>query len=175
VQGPCVGPPRAFTADVIGGLLSKTRLPGTARQAFFEITIVNILLGNSDNHGKNHALLYRGAKPDLAPAYDIDPVLLDDVRHDMAFRIGASTMGDDVTGDDLDAFLRSLGAKGFSRAQARRCAEIIERLLAGVDGLSRPAGKGLCDVVRQQAFHLSQNLDLGLDVPEFDNVPVNRT
>jgi hypothetical protein len=41
--------------------------------------------------------------------------------------------------------------------------------------LPRPAGKGLCDVVRQQAFHLSQNLDLGLEVPEFDNVPVNRT
>lgn len=168
-------PPRAFTADAIGGLLSATRLPGKARQAFFEITIVNILLGNSDNHGKNHALLYRSAKPDLAPAYDIDPVLLDDVRHDMAFRVGTSTMGDDVTGDDLDAFLRSLGARGFSRAQARRCAEIIERLLAGVDGLPRPAGKGLCDVVRQQAFHLSQNLDLGLEVPEFDNVPVNRT
>ena len=168
-------PPRAFTAEAIGALLSATRLPGTARQAFFEITITNILLGNSDNHGKNHALLYRGAKPDLAPAYDIVPVLLGDVRHDMAFHIGASKMGDDVTDDDLDAFLRSLGARGFSRSQARRCAVIIERLLDRVQDLPSRAGRDLCDVVRQQAFHLSRNLSLGLEVPEFNNVPVNRT
>jgi serine/threonine-protein kinase HipA len=167
-------PPRVFSAETVGRLLDKTRLPGQARQSFFEITVANMLLGNSDNHGKNHALLYNGAKPDLAPAYDIEPVLLDDVRHAMAFRIGASTMADDVTAADLDVALRALGGRGFNANQARRCAAIATTLLEGAAQLPRPAGKGLCDVVRQQIFHLSANVGLGLEVPEFDNVPVNR-
>ena len=167
-------PPRVFSAETVGRLLDKTRLPGQARQAFFEITVANMLLGNSDNHGKNHALLYTGAKPELAPAYDIDPVLLDDVRHAMAFRIGASIMADDVTAADLDVVLRALGGRGFNPTQARRCAAIASTLLEGAAQLPRPAGKGLCDVVRQQATHFSANVGLGLEVPEFDNVPVNR-
>ena len=167
-------PPRVFSAESVGRLLDKTRLPGQARQAFFEITVANMLLGNSDNHGKNHALLYTGVKPELAPAYDIDPVLLDDVRHAMAFRIGAATIVDDVTAADLDVVLRALGGRGFNATQARRCAAVATTLLEGAAQLPRPAGKGLCDVVRQQAFHLSANVGLGLEVPEFDNVPVNR-
>lgn len=165
---------RAFTADAIGHLLDSTRVPAKARQAFFEITLVNLLLGNSDNHAKNHALLYTASKPELAPAYDIDPVLLDDVTHEMSFRIGDARVADDITRDDLDGFLKALGAHSFGRPQERRVASIIKTLVKAADALPRPAGKGLCDVIRQQAFHLSGNLGLGLDVPEFDAVPVNR-
>lgn len=165
---------RAFTAKAIGGLLAKTRVPAPARQAFFEITLVNMALGNSDNHAKNHALLYTSAKPELAPAYDIDPVLLEDVNHEMSFRVGAARMADDVNGADLDAFAKALGARGFGAMQRKRTAEILRTLLDGAEKLPRPAGKGLCDVIRQQSHHLSANIGLGLDVPEFDNVVVNR-
>jgi serine/threonine-protein kinase HipA len=167
-------PPRAFMAEAIGGLLSGTRLPGQARLAFFEITIANILLGNSDNHAKNHALLYTGQRPVLAPAYDIDAVLLDDVTHEMSFRIGGARMADDVTAPDLDLFLKAIGARGFGRPQERRCAEIVNTALAATATVPRPAGKRLSDVIRQQAHHFSINAGLGIDVPEFDNVPVNR-
>lgn len=167
-------PPRAFTAEAVGGLLKQTRLPGEARIAFFEITIANILLGNSDNHAKNHALLYTSQRPVLAPAYDIDPVLLDDVTHEMSFRIGAARMADDVTTKDLDIFLNALGARGFGRPQKLRCAEIIEAALLSAGSLPRPTGKRLADVIRQQAHHLSMNTGLGIDVPDFDAVPVNR-
>lgn len=166
--------PRAFTVEAVGGLLKKARLPGEARIAFFEITIANILLGNSDNHAKNHALLYTSQRPVLAPAYDIDPVLLNDVTHEMSFRIGAAKMADDVTTKDLDIFLKALGARGFGRPQKLRCAEMIEAALLSAGSLPRPAGKRLADVIRQQAHHLSMNVGLVIDVPDFDAVPVNR-
>lgn len=168
------GEGRAFTAKAIGRLLDATRVPAQARQAFFEITLVNLVLGNSDNHAKNHALLYTAAKPELAPAYDVDPVLLDDVTHEMSFRIGAARVADDITGEDLDRFLKAIGSRGFGRPQQGRTSSIIEALLDAAEALQRPAGKGLCDVIRQQAHHLSGNLGLGLDVPDFDAVPVNR-
>ena len=168
------GEGRAFTASAIGHLLDATRVPAMARQAFFEITLVNLVLGNSDNHAKNHALLYTASKPELAPAYDIDLVLLDDVTHEMSFRIGDARVADDITGEDLDRFLKALGARSFGKPQQRRATSIIKTLLEAADALPRPAGKGLCDVIRQQAYHVSGNLGLGLDVAEFDAVPVNR-
>jgi serine/threonine-protein kinase HipA len=155
--------------------MNATAQPGKARIAFFEITLANMLLGNSDNHAKNHALLYTGQKPILAPAYDIDPVMLDySVTHEMSFRIGSARMADDVNADDLDLFLKAIGAKGLVRPLARRCAEMIETSIALAAELPRPAAKQLSDVILQQAYHLSASAGFGIDVPEFDNVPVNR-
>ncbi len=166
---------RAFTATAIGGLLRATRVPALARQAFFEITLANMILGNSDNHAKNHALLYTFTKPDLAPAYDVDPVLLDTgVTHEMSFRIGRARMADDVGRDDLDEFMSALGARGYVNAQQMRVFDIVQALVQAAGDLPRPSAKGLCDAILQQAHHLSENLELGLDVPEFDAVPVNR-
>jgi len=131
-------------------------------------------LGNSDNHAKNHALLYTSSKPELAPAYDIDPVLLDhDVTHEMAFRVGEARMADEVVADDLDAFARALGARGFAMPRQRRTTVLLEALLVEADVSPGPAGRGLRYAIRRQIHHLSSNLDLGIDVPEFDNVPVD--
>ncbi len=167
---------RAFTAAVIGEILRSTRVPTLARQAFFEITLTNMVLGNSDNHAKNHALHYTAARPELAPAYDIDRVLLDvEATHEMSFRIGKACMAGDVDRDDLSAFMTALGARGFSKAQENRVIRIAQALVHATENLPRPVGKGLCDAIRQQARRLSENLDLGLDIPEFDAVPVNRS
>ncbi|MDE2913702.1 MAG: HipA domain-containing protein [Paracoccaceae bacterium] len=166
---------RAFTATAIGGLLRMTRVPAVARQALFEITLTNMVLGNFDNHAKNHALLYTTPKPELAPAYDIDPVLLDaGVTHEMSFRIGQARMADDVSRDDLSAFMTALGSRGFMKAQENRVIAVVQALVREAEDLPRPVGKSLCDAIRQQAHHLSANLGLDLDVPEFDAVPVNR-
>lgn len=51
---------RAFSAAAIGGLLRQLESPGAARLAFLDISLVNLLLGNTDNHAKNHALIYSG-------------------------------------------------------------------------------------------------------------------
>lgn len=166
---------RIFNANAIGRLLNETAQPGKARIAFFEITLANMLLGNSDNHAKNHALLYAGQKPILAPAYDIDPVMLDyNVTHEMSFRIGKARMADDVSKEDLDLFLKSIGAKGFVSPLAKRCAQMINASIQLAAKLPRPAAKQLSDLILQQAHHLSANAGFDIDVPEFDNVPVNR-
>ncbi len=96
-------------------------------------------------------------KLELAPAYDIDSVLLDD-----------------VTREDLDRFLKSLCARGFGASQQKRTTSIMQRLPDAANALPRPKAKRLGDVIRQQSHHLSCNAGLGLEVPEFDNVPVNR-
>jgi serine/threonine-protein kinase HipA len=53
------------------------------------MTILNLAVGNTDNHAKNHALIYRGNTPELAPLYDVIPVLLHrNVTHEFGFKFG---------------------------------------------------------------------------------------
>ncbi|HEV7690274.1 MAG TPA: HipA domain-containing protein [Hyphomonadaceae bacterium] len=61
-----------YDQSSILALLEKVRQPEEDRRNFLRLTLVNILLGNSDNHANNHALAYSdGAMPELAPAFDL--------------------------------------------------------------------------------------------------------
>jgi serine/threonine-protein kinase HipA len=46
--------------------------PGTLRELFARITF-NILVGNTDDHARNHAAFWDGERLELTPAYDICP------------------------------------------------------------------------------------------------------
>jgi serine/threonine-protein kinase HipA len=51
--------------------------------------IFNFLIGNSDAHGKNFSLIYRGSKPQLAPAYDmLSTAIYPNLAVKMAMKIG---------------------------------------------------------------------------------------
>jgi hypothetical protein len=60
------------------------------------------------------------------------------------------------------------------RLLARRSAQIIEVSIAHASELLRPFAKRLSDVISQQASHISAKVGYDVDVPEFDNLPVNR-
>ncbi|MEP3333263.1 hypothetical protein [Sedimentitalea sp.] len=60
------------------------------------------------------------------------------------------------------------------RPLERRCAQIIEAAIAEAAKLPRPTGKQLADVILQQSHHLSKNEGFAIEIPKFDNVPVNR-
>ncbi|PWL19870.1 MAG: hypothetical protein DCO98_11955 [Altererythrobacter sp. XM-24bin4] len=60
------------------------------------------------------------------------------------------------------------------RLLARRGAQIIEVSIAHASELLRPFAKRLSDMISQQASHISTKVGYGVDLPEFDNVPVNR-
>lgn len=51
--------------------MTEMHLPGFDSLRFVRLVIFNFLIGNCDAHAKNYAVLYRGCKPSLAPAYDL--------------------------------------------------------------------------------------------------------
>ena len=51
-----------------------TEPDATLRELFSRITL-NVLLGNTDDHGRNHAAFWDGSELTLTPAYDIAPWL----------------------------------------------------------------------------------------------------
>jgi len=109
-------------------------------------TVLNVLLGNSDAHAKNFALLYDrdGGGGRLAPLYDIVSTNVYDLTPSLAMSIGGEADPDAVGTDAWRQLARDVGLGGRIVAQVRADTErIVEaaranRELAGAEGWHRP-------------------------------------
>lgn len=168
-------PSRCFSAAAVGGLLTQTENPGRARQAFLEVTLVNLLLGNTDNHAKNHALLYLGPRPQLAPVYDVAPVLTDaNVLHQLSFDVGRAQMTDDITGEDIASFVRDLGFPRLTPALSRRMRAIVAEVASHIPEMGGPTRKRIGDAIAEQTRWLAAALKVEITIPERDALVINR-
>lgn len=124
-----------YDTPAIISVLDRTESPAQSRDAFLRATVFNLAIGNTDNHAKNHALLYdAGPNPRLAPLYDLVPITLSDAHnHNLSFTIGAAEYPDAVRPDDLAALLGQFALAGPA---ARRFVE--QRLIPIVAPLAQP-------------------------------------
>ena len=162
---------RIFSAAVMGGLLGRLASPAVARLQYLEATLFNLVIGNTDNHAKNHALLYDfgRAAPVMAPLYDLVPILLDpSVTHDFAFKIGHAECFDQLRLEDIDAFCRAIGfPAGFSGTLRNQTKALLQSIADTIE----PYGgrrKLLGDMIADQLHRLSEILKLGISVPKRD-------
>ena len=80
------GPSITACLDVIAAHMTK---PAADQIKLLNMVIFNVLIGNADAHGKNFSLLYKGDKPELAPAYDLlSTAVYKDFAESMAMKIG---------------------------------------------------------------------------------------
>lgn len=128
-----------FEAAGIAKILSQTEAPALARIRFLDMTLFNLLIGNTDNHAKNHALLYfPGRRPLLAPLYDMVPIPLGDGYTDeFAFDIGKATRVTEMDADDLVRFAMQLG---FPQSRSR---EVVSHRLSRLIAKLEPATTAL--------------------------------
>ncbi|CAL4869983.1 hypothetical protein MMA231_04281 (plasmid) [Asticcacaulis sp. MM231] len=163
---------RAFNAQAVEGLLNCTRNPAADKRLFMLATLVNLALGNNDNHAKNHALLYVAADvPVLAPFYDILPVRLNDrYTEQLAFNLGTAKTLEDVTAADVEAFFATFGIEGsrYRRFLDTEVKPLLNQLDAFAEGLIRQNMKGFDDLIGGNLRHLADALSLPLEVRERD-------
>lgn len=150
------GPSIPQIVDLLRGL----RGPFMARDIndFVHATMVNFLLGNSDAHGKNFALLYQPeAGVRLAPAYDVvSTAVYPEVTDRMAMSIGGV---DDPRQVDLAAWTRLSeecqfggGIGPLLRKRAKLVLRSVEgnRRLAERNGWHRPVIDAIVDLCRER-------------------------
>ena len=65
----------ASYVDLANQLLRTARDPHESRVELFRRMVFNILVGNTEDHGRNHAVFWDGRHHDLTPAYDLCPDL----------------------------------------------------------------------------------------------------
>jgi serine/threonine-protein kinase HipA len=158
---------RRFDAKRIVQLLDLTTEPAVSKREFLMATIFNIAVGNTDNHAKNHALLYdKGGIPRLAPLYDILPIRLDGtVTHDFSFKLGTANNFDSLAGKDIALFLAEFGLS--TSAAARFVSENVVPILSKIDqaakGLSAQGLKDFDDLIGREILRLTKIL--GIEVP----------
>lgn len=88
------GPGIAVCQDIIA---RHTAHPAADQTKLLTIILFNYVIGNADAHGKNFSLLYKGEKPQLAPAYDLlSTAIYPDVSERMAMKIGGKYKPNDV-------------------------------------------------------------------------------
>ncbi|MDQ3935050.1 MAG: HipA domain-containing protein [Actinomycetota bacterium] len=104
-----------------------TNAAATLRELFARITF-NVLVGNTDDHARNHAAFWDGSMLTLTPAYDVCPQL----------RSGGEATQAMIIGDDSDAFKLSQVAGCISRAHLYQMTqpearEIVDRQIAVIE------------------------------------------
>ena len=78
-------------------ITSYTARPAVDQMKLLDRIIFNYLIGNGDAHGKNFSLLYRGDRPELAPAYDLlSTTVYPKLSEKMAMKIGGKYKPGDV-------------------------------------------------------------------------------
>jgi serine/threonine-protein kinase HipA len=145
-------------------LLRKLRGRDLARDVndFIHAALVNFLLGNSDAHGKNFALLYEsGSRVRLAPMYDIvSTAVYPDVTNRMAMKIGGHDDPDRVDLEAWTALAEECGLGGGMATLVRRRTAAVLRAVehwrsnAAGDGWHRPVIDAIVDVCRRRAEQL---------------------
>lgn len=163
-------PGRRFSAAAVNGIAARTTVPALSRREFLAQTIFNLLVGNTDNHAKNAALLSRGQEVHLAPLYDVVPVFMDPrVTHEFAFRHGAARFAEDFDRDALRGLLADLG---FGKPPVERVMKQIQRFAREIADLApRHAPKLLADGLHAQARVIEDALGTSFGLPQRDHYP----
>jgi serine/threonine-protein kinase HipA len=106
--------------------------PATDLLAFLDALLFNLLIGNTDAHGKNFSLLLDGeGAPKLAPLYDLlSARAYWPFRRKMAMKYGGEYRGDWIRGRHLDRLAGELEIS--SAAVRRRARELGERVRVAV-------------------------------------------
>ena len=97
--------------------------PDIALNELFARITFNILVGNTDDHARNHAAFWDGTQLTLTPAYDICP----------QSRVGeqaaqAMAFGDD--GDRLSQVARCITHAGIYHLTARQARDVVEHQIS---------------------------------------------
>lgn len=164
---------RRFDAIAVSRILDRTKTPAKARQQFLRMTILNHAVGNTDNHAKNHALIYRGATPELAPLYDVVPVLLDPtVTHEFSLRLGNADRMESLVRNDLMSFARAIGIRAIGKTGEEQVRHIARSTLIGVAGRIDDFQSGdmklLGDMIAHQVGRICDAFDFEIEIPDRD-------
>lgn len=169
-------PGRWFDVAAAISVLDQTRDPESARLAFLRATVFNLCIGNTDNHAKNHAVLYDGpGAPRFAPLYDMLPIRLSNAyTHELAFQIGAAKTFDDMSGEDLISFFEAMGVppQNLARLLDGEIGPMIEALEKASPRLRSAGLKPFNDVLGREMEELAERLHLDVKVEPRDYYPL---
>lgn len=116
-----------------------------------DAVIYNYLVGNSDAHGKNFSLLYKGQEIRLAPLYDIvSTVYYPELSRNMAMRIGRDYSSEQIVPKDFEQLAEEAGlGRALVKRRVPELAETVTAALATVE-IAQPTAEQVAALIRQR-------------------------
>lgn len=166
-------PGRWFDVDAILSIIYQTLHPENTALEFLRAILFNLCIGNTDNHAKNHALLYdAGGTPRLAPLYDLMPIRLDrGYTHQLSFDIGEAKFFDDMTSDDLASLIMAFGVENIREFIEEAAVPLIASLENSTPALRGTGLRQFDDLIGRECDRLVELLGATVDVRERDYFP----
>lgn len=131
-------------AGIVAVLRAISAIPAVDVNGFLHAIGFNYLVGNSDAHGKNFALLYDAVTgPRLAPLYDVVSTAVYDVTTKMAMPIGGEEEPSAVTEAAWLRLAEECGVNG----------RLLRRDLVGLAGRVRGCAAALAATARAEGWH----------------------
>ena len=154
------GPSIAACQDVVAKDAAR---PAADQIKLLNIVIFNYVVGNADAHGKNFSLLYKGNKPELAPAYDLlSTAIYPDVPKNMAMKIGDKYKPEDVYQRHFHRLV--VDTKAAQSAMSRQIKAMTEKIMEAApslkesltaNGLASSVFDEIIAIIEERAMHLS--------------------
>ena len=155
------GPNIAACQEIIAKHAAR---PAADQIKLLNIVLFNYLVGNGDAHSKNFSLLYKGKKPELAPAYDLlSTAIYPGLSEKMAMKIGGKYKPKDVY---LRHFHRLVpDTKAAQSAMNRQIKTMIDKMMAAApslktsliaDGLASDVFDNIIAIIEERAKRLSK-------------------
>lgn len=133
----------------IAGLLDRRRTVRDTgpsdRQRLLEHTVFRLIVGDTDGHAKNHALLHTKADDArLAPIYDVTPLVLNGAGGRIALTVDGAQALRDITAEELVTEAMSWGMR---EGEAR---ETIARIATAARDAARDAAHTAHEAIARQ-------------------------
>ncbi len=162
-----INPENKFSAAAVATIARQASVPTLFQRDFLQHVLFNLLVGNSDNHGKNGSVIHRGGATTLAPLYDVVPVIMDrNVTHRLAFRHGAADFAEDFSQDNLKTLMLDLG---FGKPRVERIVKQVKAVASRIAEVAPTlADKALADALYSQAQAVEAALGAEFDLPVRD-------
>lgn len=162
--------------EVLRALESSGAPEGTAEELFRRIA-VNIAVGNTDDHARNHAAFWDGKTLALTPAFDVDPCRGPSYEQNQALSYGPGGYGAGDRASDLHRLCDFAGHYGLNRGEAESVvADVVTQVTnswddacdkAGLTSQERERLWGTTVMAPQTTEHLPRHVR----VPEFAPSP----
>lgn len=138
--------------------------PAADQIKLLNIVIFNYLIGNADAHGKNFSLLYKGYKPELAPAYDLlSTAVYPDLSEKLAMKIGGQYKPRDIY---LRHFHRIVADTKAAQSAINRQIQAMSGKIVDVattlktelqdEGLTSDIFEDIIEVIKERSQRLSE-------------------
>jgi serine/threonine-protein kinase HipA len=139
---------------------------GVDLRTMVRAAVLNFVLGNSDAHGKNFAILFASEGRRLAPLYDVVSTAVYDFDRNMAMAIGDTfdpdaTRLEDWLGMSADCELAPSRLFTMTRATAIEVEEEVTAVKqrAETEGWHTPVVDAIAEVVRERAGRIREEIE----------------